>query len=116
MIYTVSVLCVCPLVACMHKVLRVTEPKQVVSISKDTAELEKRMDFLERKINLMSVLSPETEKKADRMLEDMGIVLGVDQEELDFNEKLELIIQRQKEKQEAEYKRIIAENNNNNNH
>lgn len=97
----------------VHNVLRVTEPKQVVATSMDTMELENRIEVLERKIKLMSALNPESERKADKMLEEMGIILPIG-ETLDFNDKMELIIEKQKEIQKAEYDRIKAENNNNN--
>jgi len=94
-----------------HERLKLTETA-TRKTTMAASELEKRLEFLERKVKLMSAVSPETEHRANKMLEDMGITVTVFAD-MNIDEKLNLIVEKQREKELAEYARIIAENNNN---
>jgi len=98
----------------LHERLRLTEIP--MRKTRETAsELEKRVDRLERIINILAAINPEAVKKAEKMLEDLGVTMTAEQfVKMTFGEKLDMIAQKQERKQREEYARIIAENNNNN--
>jgi len=97
----------------VHSRLRLTETP--MRKTRETAsELEKRVDRLERVINIMSAMYPDAVKKAEKMLEDLGVTMTAEQfTKMTFGEKLDMIAKEQERKQREEYARIIAENNNN---
>ena len=84
--------------------------------ARETAtELEKRVDRLERMLNIIAAIYPDARKRADEMLKNLGVTMTAEQfTKMTFGEKLDMIAKEQERKQREEYARIIAENNNNN--
>ncbi len=83
--------------------------------SETATELQKRVDRLERMINIISAIYPDAVKRADEILKNLGVTMTAEQfTKMTFGEKLDMIAKEQERKQREEYARIIAENNNNN--
>ncbi len=84
--------------------------------TRETAsELEKRVDRLERMINILSAINPDMVKKADEMLISLGVTMTESQlMKTLLVDKLKIIDEKQSEKDKAEYKKLIESNNNNN--
>jgi len=93
-----------------HERLRLTEIP--MRKTRETAsELEKKVDRLERMINLIGAINPEIVRRADDMLASLNVTMKAET----FIEKLDLIVDAQDKKRNEEYARMIAENNNNHN-
>lgn len=92
--------------------LRLTEKKPKIA-TKETSELEKRLERLERKLNLIAVIYPDAEEKANEMLKTLGFITHEQIIKMTFNEKLDTIVKEEERKQQEEYDKLIAENNNN---
>ena len=87
--------------------------------TRETAtELEKRVDKLERTINILAAINPEMVRKADKMLKDLGYTMTGKQQfgKMTFSEKLDAIVKQRERRQVEEYDKLIENNNNNNSH
>jgi len=94
----------------VHERLRLTETP--MRKTKETAtELEKRVDRLERMLNIIAAIYPDAKTRAEKILRDQGIL---DTGKMTFSQMLAQIAEIEERKQREEYARIIAENNNNN--
>ena len=98
----------------LHERLRLTDVP--MRKTRETAtELEKRVDRLERLLNIIAAMNPDIVRKADEMLKNFGFTMSVTKD-MSLIEKLALIDEKQKAKQLEEYRKLIESNNNNNNH
>ena len=80
-------------------------------------ELEKRVDRLERMLNIIAAIYPDAVKKADEMLKNLGVTMTAEQfGKMTFTQKLDMIAKEQERKQREEYKKLIESPNNNNEH
>lgn len=94
--------------------LRLTEKKMSVKSTKEADELKKRVDRLERMINIIAAINPDVVKRADEMLKNLGVTLSAEQfTKMMFTQKLELIAKEQEKREQEEYKKLIENNNNN---
>jgi len=99
----------------VHERLRLTETP-MRKTRESATELEKRVDKLERMLNIIAGLNPDVVSKADEMLKNLGVTMTAEQfTKMTFTEKLDIIAKEQERRQQEEYKKLIAENNNNNN-
>ena len=94
--------------------LRLTE-RPTKKMRESATELEKRVDRLERMLNIIAAIYPDAVKRADEMLKNLGVTMTAEQfVRMPFTQKLDMIAKEKERKQREEYVRIIAENNNNN--
>jgi len=92
-----------------HERLRLTKTP-MRKTTESATELEKRVDRLERMLDMMAALSPKTKTKAEEILREQGVL---DTGKMTFSQMLAQIAEIEERKQREEYTRIIAENNNN---
>lgn len=99
--------------------LRLTEKKASTKTTQEASELQKQIDNLKKQLNMIAVLNPQIVTKADEILKglDEGKMSAEQFIKMTFGEKLDMIAEKQEEKQQLEYAKLIAENGNgNNNH
>jgi len=96
----------------VHERLRLTEAP-MRKTKESATELEKRVDRLERMLNIIAAIYPDAKTRAEKILKEQGLL---DTGKMTFSQMLAQIAEIEERKQREEYARIIAENNNNNNH
>jgi len=94
----------------VHQRLRLTETP-TRKTRESATELEKRVDRLERMVNIIAGINPEAVRRADEILKSLGVGKL---SEKSFIEKLRLIDEKQQAKEREEYRKLIEANNNNN--
>lgn len=81
-------------------------------------DVRKRVDRLERMINMIAAINPDAVRKADELLESLDVrtfKADVKLEDLTLSEKMALIDDLKARSQSEEYKKLIESNNNHKN-
>jgi len=95
--------------------MRLTE-KPITYKVESGDDLRKRVDRLERMINMIAAINPDAVRKADEWLESLNVgtfKADVELEDLTLSEKMALIDDLKARSQSEEYKKLIESNNNN---
>jgi len=93
----------------LHERLRLTDVP--MRKTRETAtELEKRVDRLERLLNIIAAMNPDLVRKADENLKNFGYTMTVTKD-MSLIEKLGLIDETQRKKQMEEYRKLLKNNN-----
>lgn len=101
----------------LHERMRLTE-KPMKHPSESDEDLRKRVDRLERMINMIAAINPYAVRKADELLESLNVgtfKADVNLHEMTYSEKMALIDDLKARSQSDEYKKLIESNNNHKN-
>lgn len=97
----------------LHERMRSTE-KPMRQSSESDEDLRKRMDRLERMVNMIAAINPNVVRQADEMLKSLNLgtfKANVNLKEMTFSEKMVLIDDLKARSQSDEYKKLIQNNN-----